>query len=383
MKFYYLRKVLVGRAAAVIKGLPTTEENYMVAIDKLQKEFGDDSKVRSAHVKAIRDISSVPNSHNLFKLRRFYEEISANYASLESMNYEEQVMCLVEETVMKLPRSIRYEITKDDRQWTQWKFPQFLDKLWNYLKACEEIEPMESPTNMAESHKRSVAHTTTNRAVEFVYCKSTDHKSFDCTRVVSVAERKAILQGQKRCFNCTRANHTLRQCKSRNLCYHCKGKHHSSICGTSTTTSADSRSTTTDGVQHIRNGLVAYQTVQAKVERKKYTHLKGIWFSDVSGADELPIHAILGVKDYAHIRTGRIVKGNKHEPIAEETTLGWTLMGAIQDHQQDRTRSSVNVMVEKPSSIEEDFKLLYDLDILGIKDNSEDVYEEFKDNITS
>ena len=475
MKFHYLRKVLVGRAAAVIKGLPTTEENYMVAIDKLLKEFGDDSKLRSAHVKAIRDIPSVSNAHNLYKLRRFYEEISANYASLESMNYEEQVMCLVEETVMKLPRSIRYEITKDDRQWTQWKFPQFLDKLWNYLKACEEIEPMESPRNVADLHKRSVAHTTTNRAVECVYCKSTDHKSFQCTSVVSIAERKAILQGQKRCFNCTRANHTLRQCKSRNLCYHCKGKHHSSICAianttTTTATAAGTGSSTTDGVQHIRNGPVAYQTVQAKVggeicrilldsgsgksyisrehsrklklkpsrkesriigtvngemevncpiynlevngvgnatgkfttefaeldlfmlssvpnihpeiQRKKYPHLKGIWFSDVSGDNELPIHAILGVKDYAHIRTGRMVKGNQHEPIAEETTLGWTLMGAIQEHQRDTDRSSVNVMVEKPSSIAEDFKLLYDLDILGIKDNSEDVYEEFKDNIT-
>ena len=193
MKFHYLRKVLVGRAAAAIKGLPTTEENYMVAIDKLLKEFADDSKVRSAHVKAIRDIPSVSNAHNLFKLRRFYEVISSNYASLESMNYEEKVMCLVEETVRQLPRSIRYEITKDDRKWTLWKFPQFLDKLWNYLKECKEIEPMESPRNVKDSHERSVAHITMNRAVECVYCKSTDHKSFECTSDVSVAERKAIL----------------------------------------------------------------------------------------------------------------------------------------------------------------------------------------------
>ena len=237
-----------------------------------------------------------------------------------------------------------------------------------------------------------------------------------------------------------------------------------------TANAADAENTTTDGIQHIQNGPVAYQTVQAKVggeicrilldsgsgksyisrehsrklkskpsrkenriigtmngemevncpiynlevngvgnangkfttefaeldlfmlssvpnihpeiQRKRYPHLKGIWFSDISSDDELPIHAILGVKDYAHIRTGRIVKGNAHEPIAEETTLGWTLMGAIQEHQQDRKRSNVNTVVEKPSSIEEDFKQLYDLDILGIKDNSEVLYDEFKDNIT-
>ena len=64
-----------------------------------------------------------------------------------------------------------------------------------------------------------------------------------------------------------------------------------------------------------------------------------------------------------------------------EITLRWTLMGAIQEHQRDRDRSSVNMMVEKPCSMIEDLKLLYDLDILGIKNNSEDMYEEFKDNV--
>eukprot|EP00794_Sanderia_malayensis_P002528 gene2528-biopygen1386 len=56
MKFHYLRKVLVGRAAAVIRGLPTTEGNYMVVVDKLRKGFGDNSKLRSANVKAIPDV---------------------------------------------------------------------------------------------------------------------------------------------------------------------------------------------------------------------------------------------------------------------------------------------------------------------------------------
>ena len=82
-----------------------------------------------------------------------------------------------------------------------------------------------------------------------------------------------------------------------------------------------------------------------EIQRKKYPHLKEIWFSDVSGDNELLIHTILGVKDYAHIRTRRILKGNQHEPIAEETTLGWTLMGEIQEDQRDRDRSSINVMV--------------------------------------
>ena len=96
--------------------------------------------------------------------------------------------------------------------------------------------------------------------------------------------------------------------------------------------------------------------------------------SDVSGYKKLPIHAILGVNDHASITIGRMVKQNQYEPIAEEATLGWTLMGAIQERHRDRDRSTVNVMVEKPSSVVCDFKSLYDSDILGIKDNSEDTH---------
>ena len=50
---------------------------------------------------------------------------------------------------------------------------------------------------MTDLHKRLAAHTTANRTVECMYCKGTDHKSFECTNVVSIAKRKAILLGQR------------------------------------------------------------------------------------------------------------------------------------------------------------------------------------------
>ena len=476
VKFSYLRELLVGRAAAVIRGLSLTASNYKVAIKLLNQEFGDDTKLRSAHIKAIRDIHAVSNAHNLRQLRRFYEEVSINYASLKSMGYEAHVMCLVEETVMKLPRTIRYEITREDRSWTKWDFTKFLERLWCYLKTCEEIEPAESPRTEQSSPKRHTVNTTTSKTSECVYCQG-NHRSFACTCVTSAMERKAILQAQKRCFNCTRASHTLRECKSKNLCYHCKGKHHSSICTRSESINSfgganqiPGMSTTRDSNGHIKNGPAAYQTVQAKVggqvcrilldggsgksylsrehgrkltskpirsenriigtvngemevtcpiyklqvkgigeakgefttefaeldlymltsvpnahpekQKKRYDHLKGIWFSDVSKEENLQIHAILGVKDYAHVRTGHMIKGKDHEPMAEETILGWTLMGAIQEQIGSSLKSVANLMIDHPTTVNEDFKKLYDLDVLGIRDDKGDVYEEFKDSIS-
>ena len=474
-KFSYLRELLVGKASAVIRGLSLSACNYEVAIKLLNKEFGDDTKLRSAHIKAIREVQPVSSPHNLKLLRRFYEEVSINYASLKSMGYEGHVMCLVEETVMKLPRAIRYEITREDRSWTKWDFTKFLEHLWIYLKTCEEIEPVESSRLEQSPSRRQLITTTTSRAIDCVYCKGS-HKSFECANITNVMERRAILQAQRRCFNCTRTGHTLKECKSKNLCFHCKGKHHSSICTRTETAQSFGVTSPAQGTRmrdsngHIRNGPAAYQTVQAKIggqvcrilldggsgksyisrehgrklaskpirsenriigtvngemevtcpiyelevkgigeakghftsefaeldlymltsvpnahpekQKKKYAHLQGIWFSDVSNEENLPIHAILGVKDYAHVRTGHMIKGKYHEPMAEETILGWTLMGAIQEQTGNSQHSVTNLMIEQPKTINEDFKKLYDLDVLGIKDDKSDVYEEFKDSIS-
>ena len=92
-KMVQLRELLVGRAAAVIRGLPLSDANYKIAIEKLMREFGDESHLRSAHIKAIPDIQAVNNASNLMTLRRFYEDVATNYAALESLGFATHVMC--------------------------------------------------------------------------------------------------------------------------------------------------------------------------------------------------------------------------------------------------------------------------------------------------
>ena len=55
--------------------------------------------------------------------------------------------------------------------------------------------------------------------------------------------------------------------------------------------------------------------------------------------DILPIHAILGVNDYAYIKMGDIRNWKEGEPIAEETALGWTLMGHLGESKEHKKTS--------------------------------------------
>ena len=61
----------------------------------------------------------------------------------------------------------------------------------------------------------------------------------------------------------------------------------------------------------------------------KYSHLHVVVMDDNDKKSELPIHVILGVSEYSRIKTEKKAKiGQPSEPIAEHTTLGWTMMSS-------------------------------------------------------
>ena len=59
----------------------------------------------------------------------------------------------------------------------------------------------------------------------------------------------------------------------------------------------------------------------------KYNHLKGALRADVDEKPQLPVHIILGVSEYAKIKTETKPRvGQPGEPVAELARFGWTLM---------------------------------------------------------
>ena len=63
-----------------------------------------------------------------------------------------------------------------------------------------------------------------------VYCDCVTHRSWECDRITSPADRRRVLKNKHLCFNCTGPQHNASQCRSRTTCLHCKQRHHSSIC---------------------------------------------------------------------------------------------------------------------------------------------------------
>ena len=97
---------------------------------------------------------------------------------------------------------------------------------------------------------------------------------------------------------------------------------------------------------------------------KKYPHLQGVKITDCDTKHQLPIHVVLGSREYAHVTSDTKPQiGQDGEPAAEKTNLGWFIMspGSEFDH-------NTMLLMQTSQSDNED---LCRLDILGLADTPE------------
>ena len=68
-----------------------------------------------------------------------------------------------------------------------------------------------------------------------------------------------------------------------------------------------------------------------EVIKTRYKHLQGLWFSDVCVKNEdLEIVVLIGSVYLWCFQGARTVRGERDEPIAVETGLGWVLSGPME-----------------------------------------------------
>ena len=111
----------------------------------------------------------------------------------------------------------------------------------------------------------------------------------------------------------------------------------------------------------------------------KYRHLKGVDIEDTDTKSLLPVHVILGVSDYAKIKTSTSQRtGSIGEPVAEFTLFGWTIMSPGTEQNLD----SMFLAQTTSTSYEE----LCRMDVLGLEDKPNGdqsvVYEEFIEQLS-
>ena len=458
-KFSYLKELLIRKVRASVDGLPYNSEGYERAKNILRAKYGKASEVANAHMQCIIALPTIQGSQPV-KIHEFYEKLSTNIQTLETMGKVKEINGYVRGTLDKLP-SIRADLVRLDDDWQEWGFPQMLEALRKWCDRNPLPSPSDQPSNdriPPKPPKRDrVFHSRQEewKPRPCVYCETSGYKSVECDKIVGVAQRRRHLSEKRLCFNCTGTKHRVADCRMKTSCQTCGGRHHTSICDKQ---SQQIMLATGDGAviypvvvvnvngitcrallntgagssyasaalvkrlgkqpartEHKRIDMMMCSTTQkieqydvkissicgkfemastvSKVDKgvllsvpnpgyaeqiNKYRHLEGVVMNDEDTKAELPIHLILGASDYSRIKTDTKPKIEKPgEPIAELTTLGWTMMSS------GKETSLGSVYLTRTSSA--DYEQLSSLDVLGLQDrpdgDQQSVYDDFKEQL--
>ena len=114
-----------------------------------------------------------------------------------------------------------------------------------------------------------------------------------------------------------------------------------------------------------------------EVEREHYAHLKDLWLSDVcKSSEDLEVDVLVGADYLWLLQKDCIRRGKPGEPVAIDTVLGWVVSGPIgsPDVEEPVTALAHFVSAEVRNS-GVDISKFWDLESIGIKDQSSDVHE--------
>ena len=239
-KFKYLRSFLEEPARNVIAGIPLTEKDYKTAVDILKSRFAKPSVIQRAHINEMINLPAVFSEKNVIRLRTLQDQIEIHYRGLEAIGVDRSSYSSIVVPILmeKVPEAIRYNMVRfEEKSHLEWTLDEFVRALGKEIEVRESHVPIFKPQSHGERPKfqsrsngvGTVSALFVKEEQKCIFCQG-NHKSEECSEVITPHNRKNILMKSGKCFICLRAGHRSFKCYSKAKCKNCKGRHHVAIC---------------------------------------------------------------------------------------------------------------------------------------------------------
>ena len=229
--FNYLLELTKGKPRNNILGLAHTVERYNKAKRILTDTDGKDFKVHRALVKQLEGLQPITHNNKIASIHDFYNRLARVVRTLATMKKPDSVQSMVYSLMDKLGLVQRILAQSDDN-WEEWKLQDLTENLQKFVERCPLRSSEENIGDSLHQHQRKDKLFMENiyqKNKSCDYCGNQGHRSAECTRVLTIANRREHLKRNKLYFNCTGKGHDTNVCRSQN-CAKCGGKHHTSIC---------------------------------------------------------------------------------------------------------------------------------------------------------
>ncbi|XP_017881659.1 uncharacterized protein LOC108625850 [Ceratina calcarata] len=234
-KLIYLRSCLTGNSADKIESLQSTDANYTVAWDLLEKSYNDPNALLIKHVKAFFEFPTC-NKASSRSIGDISDSARKHYRALEALQKPFLEIFPIYAVISKLDDETRLKWKETLCNNTIPTIENLLEFLHNRQRVLEDTKPQRTDksynsSNFTSSLNKSRPQKSYSAQINVkppycCLCKS-DHYTQNCEKIVNATmdERERIVKEYKLCLNCLRANHEIQDCKSKG-CKRCNKRHH-------------------------------------------------------------------------------------------------------------------------------------------------------------
>ena len=225
IKFGYLLEMVNSKVREQIANLKPSTEGLKIAWDRLKTEYGQKQTVINTHIDEVVNLPVI-RSTSYTKIHDFYEKLSRNYDALLTLGEKEILKGFVMTTLNKL-QAIKSDLVRTDEKWETWQMNNLIESIYAWLRR-NKVDESAKETERKEKHWYAGNSNRERRKPKCIFCDA-EHWSDKCDKYESTEKRKQHFRENKLCFNCGKKGHQEGKCFSRG-CYHCKAKHHTSLC---------------------------------------------------------------------------------------------------------------------------------------------------------
>ncbi|KMQ82728.1 hypothetical protein RF55_22041 [Lasius niger] len=144
-KFIYLKSLLTENANEMIDGLEVKGESFKIALEILEKNFGNEEKMIKFHINKIIQLGRVTDSNNLIQLRRLLNSVNIHLRNLNTLKVNPEAKFII--------------------PILQQLFPEDMQILYKRQQKTEEEESVEEMLNFFEKElqiKENIKEKTLN-----------------------------------------------------------------------------------------------------------------------------------------------------------------------------------------------------------------------------
>ena len=199
----YLKSLVEGPAAAAIKGLSFTSQNYISAKTILEDRYRNKQLIISSHMDNLLKLAVVSSVNDVKGIRQLYDKTEIHIRGLQALGVEAQQYgsLLVPVLLSKVPQELRLIISREfDTK--NWRLNELLKVFKTEVEARERCSSMATTpsTTPERKHPPKPPPPTFNallapegQGITCTFCKQS-HKSVDCVVVTNIGERRHAQQ---------------------------------------------------------------------------------------------------------------------------------------------------------------------------------------------